>query len=413
MDTQTLFGQLGIALLLGLLVGLQREHGPRRVAGMRTFPLITILGTLCAALALEFGGWIVAAGLLAVVAVIVVGTYVQLLRSSPKPGTTTDAAVLVMYAVGAFLVVGPMPVAIAVGASVAVLLQFKIELHRIADRLGDDDLKAIMQFVLLTCIILPVVPNQTFGPLDVFNPWETWLIVVLIVGISLGGYIIYKFFGRAAGILLGGLLGGMISSTATTVSYSRLARDSSAGLASSAIVIMIASSVVFIRVLVEVAVVGPVEMLRVTVPPIMTMMLLTLLPAVVAYLRTRRQAAPMPEQKNPTQLRSALFFGVVYTAVLFLLAASREYVGSEGLYMIAVLSGLTDMDAITLSTARMAAEDAHLAAEGWRLIVAASMSNMVFKAGVARLMGGPELGRRLALWYLIPLTGGGLLLLFL
>ena len=311
MDPQTLFGQLGIALLLGLLVGLQRQHTPGRVAGMRTFPLITMLGTLCAALSVELGGWIVAAGFLGVVAVVAIGTYVQLMHAPPEPGTTTDVAILVMYAVGAFLVVGPLPVAIAVGGSVAVLLQFKGELHQIAGRLGDKDLQAIMQFVLITCIILPVLPNETYGPLAVFNPRETWLMVVLIVGISLGGYITYKFFGRGAGILLGGLLGGTISSTATTVSYARLARGESAAAPTAAIVVMIASAVVFVRVLVEVAVVAPGPMFATTAPPVLIMMLLTVLPAAVAYLRSLRETAPMPEPPNPTQLRSALFFGTM------------------------------------------------------------------------------------------------------
>ena len=153
-------------------------------------------------------------------------------------GTTTDVAMLLMFAVGVFIVVGSIPVAIAVGGGVAVLLQFKPELHRIAQRLGDEDLRAIMQFVLITCIILPVLPNHNYGPgrfihpgkpiaaLDVLNPWQIWLMVVLVVGLSLTGYIVYKFFGRNAGILLGGILGGAISSTATTVSYASDARRS-------------------------------------------------------------------------------------------------------------------------------------------------------------------------------------------
>ena len=156
-----------------------------------------------------------------------------------------------------------MPVAIAVGGGVAVLLQFKPELHGIAQKLGDDDLRAIMQFVLITCIILPVLPNQNYGP-DSLLPasptptpdrstcstrCEIWLMVVLIVGLSLGGYIIYKFFGRNAGILLGGILGGAISSTATTVSYARGTRDDPLGARTASIVIMIASTVMYVRML--------------------------------------------------------------------------------------------------------------------------------------------------------------------
>ena len=235
----TVFAQLGISLLLGLLVGLQREHAASGIAGMRTFPLITVLGTLSALMAPSLGNWIIPAAMFGLAAVIVVGHVVQLRQVEPHTGTTTDMAMLVMFAVGAYLVVGPMVVAVAVGGGVAVLLQYKPEMHRVAQKLGDEDLRAIMQFVLISCIILPVLPNKNFGPssllglttnaLDVFNPFETWLMVVLIVGMSLGGYIFYKFFGRDAGILLGGVLGGAISSTAATVSYARRAKGSAAG----------------------------------------------------------------------------------------------------------------------------------------------------------------------------------------
>ena len=172
-----------------------------------------------------------------------------------------------MFGVGAMLPVAPLAVAIAIGGGVAILLQFKIELHAFAEKLGMSDLKAIMQFVLITFIILPILPNRAFGPFEVLNPFETWLMVVLIVGMSLGGYIVYKFFGRDAGILLGGVLGGAISSTATTVSYARRAKDSAMSTRIASIVIMIASTVVFARVLIEIAVVSP-AMFRVAAPPI-------------------------------------------------------------------------------------------------------------------------------------------------
>ena len=147
---------------------------------------------------------------------------IRMRQADPDPGITTDVAALLMYAVGALVVVLPEQpgIPVAIGGGVAVLLQYKLELHTIARRLGDQDIKAIMQFVLLSCVILPVLPNQNYL-LGVLNLRETWLMVALIVGMSLGGYILYKFLGRDAGILLGGLLGGVISSTATTVSQAR------------------------------------------------------------------------------------------------------------------------------------------------------------------------------------------------
>lgn len=416
-EASVLFQQLGIAALLGLLVGLQRQRAPGTIAGLRTFPLITLLGTVTAMMALELGdAWILAAGLIGVVAVVAVGHLLKIQDADPDFGTTTNFAELLMFAVGAMVVIGPTMVAVALGGGVAVLLQFKGELHGMASRLGEKDLQAIMQFVVITCIILPVVPNRTFGPFDVLNPFETWLMVVLIVGMSLGGYIIYKFLGRDAGILLAGVLGGAISSTATTVSSSRQARGSAFAVRNAAIVILIASTIVYIRVFIELVVVGSRDLLWNAAPAVSMMMGLTLMPALVAWLRVRRRSASMPEPENPTQLKSAIVFGVIYSVVLFALAAAehyREEVGVQGMYWVAGLSGLSDMDAITLSTARMSLQDPHLAENGWRLILVAVMANMAFKACMAGVLGGWRLLATLARMFAFPLAGGAVLLFWL
>jgi uncharacterized membrane protein (DUF4010 family) len=403
---EPIFQQLGISLLLGLLVGLQREHAASGMAGMRTFPLITILGTISGRLALDFGGWILAAGMLAVVGVVAVGHLTTRRDPSTQRGTTTDVAMLLMFAVGALLVVDGMTIAaIAVGGATAVLLQFKPELHLVAEKLGDADLRAIMQFVLITCIVLPVLPDRTYDPLGVLNPREIWLMVVLIVGMSLAGYIVYKFFGRDAGILLGGVLGGAVSSTATTVSYARSSRGDPVGARTAAVVIMIASTVMYVRVLIAVAVVST-DLLRAAALPVAVLLTLSLVPAAALWFRVRRFPAETPEQENPTQLRSAVVFGVMYALVLFALAAAKKYLGGHGLYLVAGLSGLTEMDAVTLSTARLVELGEILAADGWRMIVAAALANLVSKAGLAGLLGGWRLLAQVVPLFLIPLAGG-------
>ncbi|MGO8692003.1 MAG: MgtC/SapB family protein [Thermoguttaceae bacterium] len=416
---EPMFQQLGISLLLGLLVGLQREHAAAGAAGLRTFPLISVLGTVSALLAAQFGGWIVAAGLLGIVAVLVTGHLNRPAGTEAGRGTTTDVAMLLMFAVGALLVMGPaeMKVAVAVGGGVAVLLQFKPELHGIARRLGDEDLKAIMQFVLITCIVLPLLPNRRlalplppgYAALDVLNPFEIWLMVVLIVGLGLGGYIFYKFFGRDAGTLLGGVLGGAISSTATTISYARGARDGAGAARAAAVVIMIASTVSCLRVLAAVAVVAPKFLLTVAAP-VGVLMVLTLAPALGMWLWHRRQPASAPEHQNPTQLRSAIVFGVMYAVVLLALAGAQKFAGGHGLYAVAGLSGLTEMDAITLSTARMSLGDLLVAGIGWRLIVIAVMANMVSKTVLAGLLGGFRLLGEMALLFAAAMAGGAAML---
>ena len=226
MDTQTLLIRLGIALGLGLLVGLQRERKGEELAGIRTFALITVLGTLMAYLDVQGGGghWLVCAGAVALGAVMAVGAFNKARTHVTDLGLTTEIAALVMYGIGAYLAQGDEVVALVLGGVVVLLLYWKNVLHGFVQKMGDKDFSAIMQFVLIAVVIWPVLPRQKFGPYGFFNPFETWLVVILVVSISLAGYVLYKFVPPSAGALLGGAVGGMISSTATTVSYARRSR---------------------------------------------------------------------------------------------------------------------------------------------------------------------------------------------
>lgn len=423
---QQIFYQLGISLVLGLLVGLQREHVAAGLAGMRTFPLVTLLGTVAgvAAQTPAIGGWLIGFGLFGVAAITTLSHWLR--RNEPngngQPGITTDTALLLMYAIGVLLSVEKMmPAAVAVGGTTAVLLHFKPELHGIAEKLGDKDLRAIMQFVLITCVILPVLPDEPIDPYGVVRPWNVWLMVVLIVGMSLTGYIFYKFFGENAGILLGGLLGGAVSSTATTVSYARGARGGGATAQAAVVVIMIASSVMYVRVMIEAAVVAP-QFAWTLAVPIAIALAATVLPALWLWYRLRRaetngrgkQVADGPSpHTNPTQLRSAIIFGLTYALVLLALAASKEYLGTGGVYTVAAVSGLTEVDALTLSTARMSLEHETIMADGWRLVLVGTLTNFVAKAAIAGLLGGAAFFFRLGLAFAVPLAAGAAVLLLL
>ncbi len=413
--TRVLFEQLGIALGLGLLVGIQRQFAESTLAGVRTFPIVTVLGTLTAQLdrELEAHGWLVAAALVGVAIVVGIEKARILLRQRRTDvGLTTEAALLLMFVLGAYLVSEERIVAVAVGAGVAVLLQFKSELHGIVARLGADDLRAIMTFALISCIVLPLLPNQDYGPFEVLNPFQIWLMVVLIVGVSLTGYIIYKFFGRDAGTVLGGILGGAISSTATSVSYARRCALAPETARLAAVVIAIASAMVYARVLIEIAVVAPQQFSQLA-PPILAVMLASALAAFVAWWQTRNHQTKMPEQTNPTELKSAVVFAGLYAGVLLALAAAKHYLGGGGLYAVAVLSGLTDMDAITISTARLVGlSDGHgiSVTNGWRLILVASLANLGFKLAIVSAIGGRTLCRRVATVFAAPLIVGILVL---
>ena len=404
--------QLAVAFGLGLLLGLQRERSESSIGGIRTFPLIAVFGTVCAQLGQIFGGWIVAAGLLALVAIVIYSNYAKLKAGAIDPGMTTEVAALLLYALGAYMVVGNMVLALVVGGAMAVLLQFKKPLHELAGAIGERDMVAIMQFVLLSLVILPVLPQKEFGPYGVWNPFQIWLMVVLIVGISLSGYIAYKFLGARAGTLLAGILGGLISSTATTVSYARRSAGTANLSTLAARVIVISSCMSLARVLVEVGAVAP-RSFHSLAPPLAAMLGVTVVVAGAMYFLRHSRETQMPEQKNPAELKVAFMFGAIYAVVLLAVAAAKEHFGSAGVYTVAVISGLTDMDAITLSSAQLVENGRAAASTGWRAILIAAMSNFVFKFGTVGLLGSRSLTLRVgATFGLILLCGTAILWLW-
>lgn len=404
-----IFVQLAISLLLGLLVGLQRQRTEATVAGIRTFPLISAFGTVCAWLAADYGGWIIAAGFLALAALLVAGNFVQAKGGDTDAGQTTEVAALLLFGIGAYLVMGQMAVAVALGGVTALLLHYKELLHGFATRIGGRDVTAIMQFVLVTLVILPVLPDRAYDPYQVLNPFQIWLMVALIVGIGLAGYVAYKIFGEKAGAILGGLLGGLISSTATTLSYARRTTSAPSSGALAALVIMIAAGAVFVRVLAEIAVVAPGQFTRIA-PPLVAMLAACAVIAAFMYRHSRDHDGEMPHQENPADLRSAIIIGALYALIIVAVAAANDEFGARGLYTVAVLSGLTDMDAITLSTAQLAQQGRLAAETGWRLILVASMANLAFKGGLVALLGSRRLLRHVVVLFGAALLAGGTIL---
>ncbi len=404
-------GDLAIALGLGLIVGLQRESARSELAGLRTFPLVTLLGSVCALLAPAAGGWILAAGLLGVAAATAMGNVAHLRDEEAHPGITTEVALLLMYGLGAYTVLGDRAVAVVLGGTIAVLLHFKAELHGLVGRLGDRELRAVMQLVLLALVVLPVLPDATFGPFAVFNPREMWLMAVLIVGLSLGGYIALKFLGENAGIVAGGLLGGLISSTATTVSWARRTRENPEASRAAGLVILIASTVVYGRVLAEIAAVAR-PFLRAAAPPILALSAAMAVAAAALWFVSRDKEPVSVEGQPPADLKTAFTFAALYVVVLFAVAYAKERAGTRGLYLVSALSGLTDVDAITLSVARLVGSQQIDPAQGWRLIVVGLLSNMVFKGAMAAVLGDRRLRRWILLLFGLQLLAGAAVLAF-
>lgn len=406
MELGPLFLQLGIALGLGLLVGLQRERKEGDIAGFRTFPLVTLAGAICGMLALHFGGLVLGGAFVALAVLVLVGNVAKIKAGHPDPGITTEVALMLMFAVGALLAVGPPQIAVAVGGATAVLLQLKEQMHGFAARISEADLRAVMQFVVITLIVLPILPNRTFGPYQVLNPRQVWWMVVLIVAISLAGYVGQKLLGRRAGSWLGGALGGLVSSTATTVTFARRTKAGAVSAEVAAQVVLIAGAVVYLRVLVEVGIIS-LALLRRAILPLALMLALMTLVAVLRALRHRLDDDTEPaEQGNPTELRAALLFGLVYAVVVVAVAWAKARFGSAGLYTVAALSGLVDLEAITLSSAQLVRGGQLVADVAWRLVLLASLANLAFKAAIVAAWGGRSLFRRIApLWGLAVLVG--------
>jgi uncharacterized membrane protein (DUF4010 family) len=404
MELLEIFKKLGIALGLGLLVGLQRERTDARLAGFRTFPLITLLGALSGLLGRDFGGWIIGLGLVGLAAIIVVGNLEALRTKTEASGVTSEAALLVMYAVGAYLMLGHNSVAIAVGGTVAVLLHLKPEMHALAAKIGDRDFKAIMQFVLISLVILPILPNEYYGPYRVLNPFKIWLMVVLIVGISLGGYILYKALGPRAGPWIGGALGGLISSTATTVSYSRQSKETPNCDVLAAFIILVASAIVFVRVLMLVGATAP-GFLRDVAGPMGVMFGSIAILSLWSWMTNRSEAALMPEQSNPTELKPRSSSRCSSASSSSALPPQRTPLGRAVFMSWRSFPGWPTWMPSRFRS-RNCSTGGPRSATGWRLILVAAMANLVFKAAIVAMMGSRKLLARISVPFAIALAVG-------
>jgi len=404
--------QILVAVALGLLVGLQRQRAASRLAGIRTFPIIALLGVFCGTLGGPDATWIVAAGLLGLAALTVMANVLRAEGGEHDPGMTTEVAILVMYGIGVALTRGLVLESIVTAAGLAVLLYWKGPLHAFAERFGEAEFAALMRLVLIGLVVLPVLPDRAYGPYGVVNPFDIWLMVVLIVGISMGGYVAFKLLGARMGAIAAGALGGLISSTATTVSYARRSDATPERSAAAALVVALASTIVFGRVLVEIAVVAP-GVLSVTAGPLVAMLGLMLVISVALYLfGIGPRALEVEDRDPPSEIGAAVVFGLLYAVVLLAVAFAQDRLGQGGLYAVAALSGLTDLDAITLSTANLM-QDARLdLATGWRMILVGGLSNIVFKGAVVLAIGSRAMKRRVGLAFGVAIAGGAAILAF-
>jgi uncharacterized membrane protein (DUF4010 family) len=416
-----IYAGLGVSLGLGFLIGLQRErqqqtddkNQPRSFGGVRTYSLAALLGAACALLSRPYGAWTIGAGLAALLVPLALG-FLHDLRQDSGRGITSEVAFLLTYLLGA-LALSPavLPDAkerylltAAVGVTVGALLSFKGPLHAWARRLSQEDILATAKFAVLAIIILPLLPNKNLGPWGVVNPSKIGLLIVLIAGISFAGYIAIRALGPGRGLGVIGLLGGLASSTAVTLSLSGRTKANRDTATPCAMAIVLACSVMAPRVVAEVAVVNPALVPSVAWP--MGGMAAAGLVAAFILHRLAKQGARQGEEvrfSNPFELGSALKMGAIFVVVLLVSTFAQKKLGTAGVYAAAGLAGLTDVDAITLSMARLANEGFDPRQASVAILIGAA-SNTIVKAGMTVVLGGWVLGRRALPAFVAMLLGG-------
>ena len=400
--------RLGVALAIGLLIGIERGWQGRelaeggRIAGIRTFGLIGLLGGLTATLGRELGTVVVAAGLLAVALGFGIAQWRDPRRETDI-SITTNIAALTAFGLGALAGTGAMQAAAAAGVVTTLLLGIKPELHHLLERIDRAELLATFRLLLISVVVLPVLPDVGMGPWNALNPYRLWWMVVLVAGISYAGYFAIKLIGARRGIIILGILGGLITSTATVLGLSRQAAQH-AGRPQLWVSGMLASTAtMFPRTLLIASVVAP-ELLTSLAAPLLSAAFIAAVTAAV-FTRFGRAGDETPASgnahSNPLDLKTAIQFALILAVVMVLAQGLRESAGVTGLYLLSALSGLVDIDAVTLSFATMTMDADVTVSVASTAIIIASIVNTLVKPAIAFTVAGRTVGT----WLLLPVLG--------
>jgi uncharacterized membrane protein (DUF4010 family) len=389
---RTPLGGAFVSLLLGLLLGLERQRSKRgqAFAGIRTFPLFALCG--------YFGGLAAQKGVpLALPAILLaVGGFglVSYLRAQESDaGVTTEMSGLLATVLGAVVAGGDVAAAASAAVVVTLLLTLKAPLHRIAGTVSEDEILAILKFALVAVVVLPLLPDRPMGPYGALVPRTVGLMVVILSGVSLAGYLLVKTLGNRAGWAIAGGLGGLVSSTATTLSFSAKAREGQAQISALAVGVILASTVLYARgavvvTLLDRALAGHLG------PRLAVLFGVGLLFAIVQYRRQKSETGETMPLGNPVELTRALTMGLIFAVVIIVARWAQDRMGTAGLWAVGAVGGLVDVDSVAVAAARLRkdAQATIQAAAGAYLV--ATISNLVFKSVVVVATGGRELGRR-------------------
>jgi uncharacterized membrane protein (DUF4010 family) len=395
-----------VSLAIGLIIGLERGWQVRqlgdnqRIAGMRTYGLIGLLGGVCALLLPTLGPWLALLGLLVVLMGCALSVWLAQ-RWQGEFGLTSSVAMVLTYLLGLMSVLLSPSEAVACAVLAALLMGLKGKIQQGMLFLSETEFHATLRFLLISLVLLPVLPNQEMGPLNAFNPFKIWLMVVVIAGISFSGHFAVRLLGTRSGLVLTSMLAGLASSTALTLQFARLNREQAGLERLLASGILLAGATMWLRLLVLVLLIHR-ELALHLAPPLL------ILGAVVygfAFWYWRQREAPpddpvQPETRNPLDLATAVKFGLLLALIGFLATLLQSEVGRSGIYLLALVSGITDVDAITLSLAQLANKELALEVAA-RAILLAGLVNSLVKGVLALVIGGRRLGLMVLLAYLV------------
>jgi uncharacterized membrane protein (DUF4010 family) len=391
MDTP--LGGAFVALLLGLLLGLERERAKKAqplFAGIRTLPLISLSGFL-AATAAEKGMPLVLPALLLTVGAFGLASYLR--ATEADAGITSEVAALLAALLGAVVAWGEVPLAASAAVVVTLLLTLKAPLHRLAGRVSGEEVLAIVKFGIVAVVVLPLLPDEPVGPYDALVPRKVGLMVVILSGVSLVGYLLVRILGGRAGWALAGALGGLVSSTATTLSFSSKAKDAREQVPALAVGVILASTVLYARGAVVVGLMDR-KLALYLAPRLAVLFVIGLAFALVQFRRGARRAAEDMELGNPVELGRAVALGLMFAAVILLARVAQAKLGTAGLWAVGLVGGLVDVDSIAVAASRLRQQDlATLDVAGGAYLLA-TLSNLVFKGAAVVLTGGGAMARR-------------------
>lgn len=383
--------RMGLILLLGFLVGLERgwsfqkKKEGERTAGIRTFTLIALSGGLWGILFEHLGELILGAALLGFTLIIMTG-YFQHARKTGKLGLTTEIAAFLTFTIGIAVIMGYIILSVSITIMMVLLLSIKPRLHKWIKTIAPEELYSGIVFLIISAILLPLLPNRGYGPWDVLNPFEIWGMVVLIAGISYAGYFSMKYLGKEKGILFTSFTGSIVSSLAVTITLGRYSRNiKSTGILITGI--LIATFTALLRVLVLAVLINP-ALIEIIGLPVGTMAAVSL--GLAIYMRNKIESGKSAgafKLRNPLQLTTAVQFGVVLAIVMLLSEGIRQGFGDPGIYGLSLLSGMVDIDSITLALLDMGGENLSLHVSAYGIVLAA-MSNTLIKGGIFTFFTG-------------------------